>query len=179
MRIGASSGKKDVPVMPDPRLQYQQTHPTQADSSGQPSGLEQAYRATDYCVDAPEGRLVIRIGQQHRAVEPLLARHDCSSWAYVTAHNPASQPHSAEHNQRRQRDLEEEVTRLGLPFYHGEAVAQAGNWPAEESLLILGIRRNQALDLAQRYGQAALLYGESGGSALLLWTSIARSQETA
>jgi Protein of unknown function (DUF3293) len=157
-------------VTPDPRLASQHQHGTHQDNAGQPSDLEQAYRATAYCVDAPEGRLVIRIGQVHTAIDALLLRHGCRTWAYVTAHNPVSIRLQPEENQRRQRELEEEVARSGRAFYRGEASGTIGDWPAEQSVLILGVSARDALDLAEQYGQAALVFGAAGASAVLLWT---------
>jgi len=136
---------------------------------GQPSELEQAYLATFYHIFAPPGRLTIRVGQLHPNVDQLLDQHDSHSWAYVTAHNPGSGRLPEEENQRRQLGLEEEVTREGWKFYRGEGVSVHDNWPPEQSVLIVGIGKEDAVKLARRHGQAALVYGERGQQARLVW----------
>jgi len=160
----------------DPHLVPQ--HPTRPDHPGQPSGLEPAYLASVYGVDMPEGRLVLRIGLLHPALDQLLLRQGCRTWAYVTAHNPASILLHPETNQRRQSDLEDEISKSGRPFYRGEGVGTDGDWPAEQSVLILSISRQDALDLAERHGQAALVFGEIGQAAELLWTALHRPRDT-
>jgi Protein of unknown function (DUF3293) len=169
-------GKRAVPLATDPHHDPQ--HLTRLDHPGQPSYLEQAYRGTSYEVDTPDGRLVLRIGLIHPALDQLLLRHGCRTWAYVTAHNPASNLLQPEKNQCRQRDLEEEVSKSGRPFFRGEGVGTDGNWPAEQSLLILSISLQEALDLAERHGQAALVFGEIGQTAQLLWTALLRPRDT-
>ena len=146
--------------------------------NGKRTGLAAVHIAVDL---VEEGILTPReavMKVEPPALDQLLLRHDCRTWAYVTAHNPASTLLHPEKNQRRQRDLEEELSKAGRPFYRGEGVGTEGDWPAEQSVLILGISRQDALDLAESHGQAALVFGEIGQAALLLWTGISRPQDT-
>ena len=46
----------------------------------------------------------------------------------------------------------------------------AGDWPPEESLLVLGIQAAEALALAKQFDQAALLLGTLGEPVRLAWT---------
>ncbi len=140
-------------------------------ASGQPSQLELAYRATHYLVEAPVGRLTIRIDQPHPELDSWLTDLGCHCWAYLTAHNPGSVLLSAAENRQRQAALEEEVKEAGWRFCTGEGIGIGGDWPAETSLLILDVKREQAIALAQRFGQAALLFGEVGQPAQLIWTT--------
>ncbi len=153
----------------EPRLH---SHPqnTHDQASGQPSHLEQAYLATFYLAETPAGQLAIRIGRHHPDLDRLLAEQGCDRWAYITAYNPGSVLLGEEENQRRQRVLEEEIEQAGWAFYPGEGVGVGNSWPAEKSVLILGIGRKEAIDLAERHGQAALVSGERGRAAELVWT---------
>jgi hypothetical protein len=135
----------------------------------QPSELEKAYRASQYRVDLADSPLVIRIGQPHDKVDALLAHHGCFTWAFLTAHNPGSVLLSAAENEVRQARLRDEVSAAGWVFYPGEGLGTAG-WPGEESLLVLGIDSADALALAGRHGQLALVFGRTGETAQLLWT---------
>ena len=112
---------------------------------------------------------MLHIEETSAELEAVLARHHLSSWAFVTAHNPGSVPQSEAENRTRQAALEREVGEAGYPFYHGEGAAPDGSWPPEPSLLVLGIGRDEALNLARRHGQHALLFGVAGGPAQLLW----------
>lgn len=126
--------------------------------------LERAYRATTYRAGSD---LALRVGQPSAALDGLLRERGLDEWAYVTAHNPASERLSAEENTARQKRL---LARLaGYPLLLGEAVADAGDWPPEASVLVLGIRREDAVSLARGFGQRAILAGRRGGSAQLVW----------
>jgi hypothetical protein len=51
----------------------------------------------------------------------------------------------------------------------GEGVDPAGDWPAEASVLILDIERDEALKLGRLWEQNAIVCGERGGVPQLLW----------
>jgi hypothetical protein len=133
------------------------------------NGLGAAYRATTYFVDGPAGRFVLRVGQASAEVDALAAAHRVNTWTYVTAYNPGSTALSREQNEQRQRELKQAITESGYPFYSGEGKGD-GDWPAEPSLLVLGVSEAEAAAMARRFGQAAVLFGERGRSARLLWT---------
>lgn len=98
-----------------------------------------------------------------RGIEPrldeLLGRHLVLSWAFVTAFNPRSQALAPEENDRRQALLESEACNQYFVFT-GEGIADAGDWPPERSALILGIERQAAFELGQRFGQLAIVLGQ-------------------
>ena len=92
-----------------------------------------------------------------------------NTWAFITAYNPGSVAARPEENRARQGELERAVTAAGLCFYRGEGKGDDGAWPAEPSLLILGIVEDDAAALARRFGQAAFVFGERGTAARLVW----------
>lgn len=106
------------------------------------------------------GALRIRIGQPVALLEP---------WAFVSAWNPGSLQLPSEENARRARALEEEVGR-SWRFERGAGVPDdPQDWAAEESLLIHGISRDEAVALGRRYGQNAIVAGAGGGPAELIF----------
>ena len=131
--------------------------------------LDPAYRATSYFVDGPTGRFTIRVGAVSPEADALAAEHNVTTWAYLTAYNAGSVQASPEHNLARQRELEQAVTAAALPFFRGEGRGDDGAWPAEPSLLVLGIGEEDAAALARRFGQAAFVFGERGEAARLAW----------
>jgi Protein of unknown function (DUF3293) len=131
--------------------------------------LDAVYRATTYFVDGPSGRFALRIGQASADIDALTAAHHVNTWTYITAHNPGSVEAPSEQNDKQQRDLKKSIEESYYPIYSGEGKGDSG-WPAEPSLLVLGISDADAAAMARRFGQAAVLFGERGGPAQLLWT---------
>jgi hypothetical protein len=131
--------------------------------------LFEAYRRTTFIAETPRGRLALRIGVRSAHLDALLASVGATTWAYVTAWNPGSVRRSDEENERRQRELAQGVADRGLIAYTGEGIGDDGEWPREPSLLILGIARAQAIQLGRRFGQVAIVYGELGAAAELVF----------
>jgi hypothetical protein len=131
--------------------------------------LEAAYRHTHYRVRTPDGGFVIRIGQPCAALETLLRETGASCWAFITACNPRSQSLSAEVNAKRMAQLTAMLTEEDLAVIPGEGADPDGGWPPEESVLVLDIEREEALELGRAWEQNAIVCGEAGGLPELLW----------
>jgi len=131
--------------------------------------LEAAYRGSSYDVDGPEGRIVIRVGEGTPQLDRLLRRHHARTWAFVTAANPGSLLFSEEENHKRHADLERLAKASGYLHYRGESVGDDGTWSAEASLLILGISPNDAATIGRTFSQNAIVIGEIGEPARLMW----------
>jgi hypothetical protein len=127
-----------------------------------------AYHRTTYRVFEGDSEIDIRIGGAPPALDRLLANRGAATWAFVTAWNPGSNELPSAENRARQRELTDTVERHGWPALPGVGIGDDGAWPAEESLLVLGIPRDRALALARRFGQAAIVFGERGGVAELV-----------
>jgi|GEM_PF-200940 len=123
--------------------------------------LEAAYRDTEYRVDEyPGGTFTIRIGESPAELADV-------EWAFVTACNPHSKPLSEAENNRRMAELENAV--IGRwQHYRGSGVARDSSW-REPSLLIVGICEPDAVELARRFGQNAIVAGGPGERARLVW----------
>jgi hypothetical protein len=130
--------------------------------------LLEAYRKTSYVADTPAGRLCIRIGGAHPVLDALLTARGLRHWAFVTAHNPLSCPSSAGQNRVRHARLEAEVRARGLEAFQGEGIGDDAAWPAEASLLILGMSRADASALGHAHAQHAVVWGGIGEVAMLL-----------
>jgi hypothetical protein len=130
--------------------------------------LAHSFRHTTYRVftDPP---IDIRIGTANTDLEHLLRTRQVRSWAFITACNPGSQPLNPQENLARHCVLREAVATRHLASVEGQALADRNDWPAEQSLLILGINRTEALALGHQFGQLAIVYGRAGSGAELLW----------
>jgi hypothetical protein len=132
--------------------------------------LTTAYRATEYRFRGDDHEGVVRIGERCLWLEALLQRASMTTWAYITACNPNSIELSDMDNAARMGELRSEVQQLKLPYLPGKAIDPTAKWPAEPSLLILGISLDDAVKLGRRFGQLALVAGELGEPACLTWT---------
>ena len=137
-----------------------------------PDRLLGAYRATNYCVDLPQGRVLLRIGERAPALDAILGAHGKKQWAFVTAHNPGSRP-DPPGNADRHAELLSWVQARGLPWFAARSVADEGDWPVEESVLIVGLAHEEARSLGRRFGQVAIVVGDFGRPALLLSCDVA------
>ena len=134
-----------------------------------PSPREAAYRATTYAVADGPHRLAIRIGERCAALDGLLATSGLEEWAYLTAHNPGGVAADPAANAAAQARLEAELAASGRPCLRGTSLGDGGDWPAEPSVLVLGLPRAEALAIARRYGPEALVAGRRGRAAELLF----------
>ncbi len=138
--------------------------------------LDAAYRAALYHADLPTGRVTLCVGERTQALDSLLTDTGHASWTFLTAHNPYSNRLTPTENAARHAELLEVIAATGLPQFPGEGAANPdgpdwpADWPAEISLLILGLPEADALALARRFGQNALLRGRPAGPAELVWT---------
>ena len=130
--------------------------------------IERAYRNTTYCVDHSAGNFGIRIGEPCAPLDALLREHGVSTWAFVTACNPRSQPLSSDENSARHAQLLAHARALGLKVFAGRGKADRGDW-VEESLLILGLDEAAAVVLGAAFEQHAVVVGRAGGIAELRW----------
>lgn len=123
--------------------------------------LESVYRNTDYVVNDPDGRFIIRVGE--------VADIDTDRWAFISACNPKSVPLTDAENAARMRELERLVVAAGHVFLYGNGKDRDGQWPEEPSLLIFGLDESTAVAWAARFDQAAIVTGERGQPARLTW----------
>src|SRR4029077_14063585 len=141
-------------------------------SASSKESLRTAYEATDYWVDdAPGGAFHFRIGERSAQIDGLLAEIGFGDWVYITACNPMSRPLSDEANAGRMIQLETRLRALPCVAYHGRGVGTIGKWPPEPSLLALGLREDQGLELGREFSQAAIVVGSRGEQARLVWAA--------
>ena len=133
--------------------------------------LEAAYRATAYCVDLPAGGVNLRLGVTSPALVAALAVRGVGQWAILCAANPGSQPLSEAENARRFGELYNLLAEAGYECWLGVNLADAGDWPPEPSVCVPGLARDEALRLAARFGQNAIVAGDARGVPELVWVA--------
>ena len=125
--------------------------------------LLELYEATRYEAHLPQGTVVLRHGQPAPALDALLSP-EAPGWAFLTAWNPGSRRLSRPENERRQQALVAELSGR-YRLFHGQGVGDEGGWPAELSVLALGIPPAEAIARGRAWGQYAVLLGARGGPA--------------
>ncbi len=132
--------------------------------------LEAAYRQTTYRVSGASGPVDIRIGIRNGSLDRLLEAHQVREWAFVTASNPGSRASPEHENARRNAELEQVLREAGLQYLHGSGVPDESGWQPERSYLVLGITNADAMAMAKRWGQRAIVWGSLGNAPKLAWT---------
>jgi len=141
------------------------------------AALWAAFRATRYVVrdavrdvvtDAEAREIEIRVDMHNPRLDVLLERRGQRQWCFVTASNPDSIPLAEATNRLRNARLRSDIAAAGFEALEGEGCADAGDWPAEASFLVLGIEPAAAVRLGRAHGQIAVLIGEAGAPAQLI-----------
>ena len=109
-----------------------------------------AFHATEYRVDDPAGPFTLRIGERSLALQRVHEVLGAASSAYLTAWNPLGETASPELNSERQTSLQRDLVELGIFALPGEG--------REQSLRAVGLSRDQAVELGNKYRQLAILF---------------------
>ena len=131
--------------------------------------LDRAYRATTYRVYVAGGEIDIRIGERSAALDGLLEERRASSWAFITAWNPGSRALAEDENAKRQAELLALLRERGFERLEGSGIPARADWQPEESVLVLDVDRDDAVGIARQFGQVAIVAGERGGAAALVY----------
>lgn len=126
--------------------------------------LLRAYLATTYRVFLSDEAVDIRIGRKHRRLDELL---EGRPWAFISACNPGSV--LKEDNAARHRALLDRLD--GYALHQGVGIPDGEDWPPEQSVLVSGIMERDAVSIGREFGQNAIVCGEKGQVARLVWIS--------
>lgn len=118
--------------------------------------LLQAYRSAHYQVQGHDWQL--HLGQPQPALRALYQRHAVQCATYLTACNPHSTLLSAADNALRMQQLRGQLQRAGWAWLDGQSTDPTGQWPAEDSVLVLGMGLSTARAWGQQWAQNAVLY---------------------
>ena len=120
-----------------------------------------AYLGAEYVVFAGPG-LVLRIGRPNADLDALLEAEGADTAAYVTAANPHGRLAGKTENALAATALLEAQREAGYACFAGEGRDPQGEWPAEPSVLVVGISRTEAEVLGRSYEQNAIVFVEKG-----------------
>lgn len=138
------------------------------------------YLATDYIALDGKRRITARIHRLNPELDALLERHGAAEGVFITAWNPRSVKATAAANQAAHARLQEVLEDEDLSFlphegrsHEGRSHAGAGGDWVEQGFLILDLPPFDALQLAEMFGQNAIVWQALGQPAHLLFTALA------
>jgi len=133
--------------------------------------FERFYLDTEYVADLGPGlKVTIRIGEVCTELDAFLLPHKVTYWSFLTASNPGSIPLPEAENNASNARLRSDLPNLGLEIFDGKGIARGGGW-CEKSFLVLGLGKQEGLNLANEYGQLAFVVGSLGEAAELVWST--------
>ena len=126
--------------------------------------LLEAYKNTKYKVFQLD--IVIEIDIINDKLKELLNKYNSTDWAFITAFNPYSKALNQDENIERHNELKE-LTNSYIIF-EGHGVGEDPTWEPELSLLIIGITKEDAILIGNRFEQNAIVLGKSNSAPKLL-----------
>jgi Protein of unknown function (DUF3293) len=141
--------------------------------------LEVAYRESTFAAKLPDGELCIRIGERHPRLDALLKKQHAGTWAYISACNPGAVHCPPEENEKRHAALTRVLKPKGYRILQGERRRDTPGWETEPSVLVIDIEHESAKRLGEDFGQYAIVIGQHGRFAKLLWSQLACDAEDA
>lgn len=128
-----------------------------------------AYLNTTYSVRHGFREIRFRVGSRKPALDALVRRHGTTQWAHMTAWNPGLARFSAPENDARQRALTTLARNRGYECLPGAGQGPNQQWPAEQSVLVIGVHPGEARELARTFGQWAIVVGSVGARSRFEW----------
>ncbi len=117
--------------------------------------LIMAYRNTRYEVLEP-GMFTLRVDLPSPELWAAHAELRVRSSAFLTAWNPLGAARSGRVNDRARKRMEKNLRRFEI--WRGRGDDPSGDWPGEESALVLGIGLRQAMRVGRKYRQNAIVW---------------------
>ena len=135
-----------------------------------PKELIDTYRTAIYRVDAPQGVITFYIDRLSPELAALHRDKGVKSSAFITAYHPYSVPVTENENEKAQQALLAELRTRGYQWLEGAGEDAKEEWPAEPSVLVLGISQEEATRLAVQFRQNAYVFCDQAGMPQLVLT---------
>jgi hypothetical protein len=130
--------------------------------------LIDAYEQAYYVVFG-DPEIVLHIGEPNPQLDALLDEEGASTAAYITPANPRGEQWTREENHAALQTFLESLRETSYTCYEGEGRDPSGEWPAEPSLLIVGISRPAAEVLGEKLEQNAIVFVARGRAPSLIF----------
>ncbi len=130
--------------------------------------LLDAYEQAYYVVFV-DPEIILHIGEPNAQLDALLDEDGAATAAYLTPANPRGERRTAEENLAALQVFLESLRETSYTCYEGEGRDPSGVWPAEPSLLIVGISRPAAEVLGEKLQQNAIVFVARGRAPSLIF----------
>lgn len=87
----------------------------------------------------------------------------------ITAANPNSNILTEDENQERNAELKQVLDEMKCTYVGSNGKDVSGSWPEEKGFAVLGLTKDQLIQLAKQFGQNAIVYLEDGKPSELVW----------
>lgn len=132
--------------------------------------LHDAYMSTCYWVDV-NPPFYLKVGFYSAPLKQLYQHYHVDSSAFISAYNPHSQAVSLETNQHAHHYLYQRLSSQYVLISGRGQGDSAQKWPAEESFLVLGISREEAIKTEVEFHQNAIVFADKNAVPKLLLIS--------
>jgi hypothetical protein len=136
-----------------------------------PPELIAAYRAAVYEVDVDGKPMAFHVDEPNPALDEFLAKRGAATGVFVTAYNPRSQVQPEERNAAAHGALIEAVRRAGKQYAPARGRDAKDNGPTEAGLFVLDLSPDDAVALARRFGQYAIVFAAKGRPPALVFAA--------
>ncbi|MAC14088.1 MAG: hypothetical protein CL539_05330 [Alcanivorax sp.] len=121
-----------------------------------------AYKSTDFEVQTPEARIVLKADQTNPEFDKFLQGRGIATSVIITAWNPWSEPRSREENEENQCIMEGQLRNAGFILLPSAGVDPTGDWEPEQSCCALGMTEEEGILWGVRFQQNAVITHEKG-----------------
>ncbi|MEC7987130.1 MAG: DUF3293 domain-containing protein [Myxococcota bacterium] len=130
--------------------------------------IEEAYVRTTYCVEG----IGVHIHRRHPSLDALVKKYGSHTWTVITASNPLGKEKTETENARMNEQLEKELLSKHLRFFRSVGMPHTEEWAPEQSFCILGLSREEAERMGEKYRQNAIVFGRIHAKAELVFTRL-------
>jgi hypothetical protein len=131
--------------------------------------FEAAYRRAHYEVLAADGPLRLLIDEPSARLQAVHAQLQVRESVFMTAWNPHGVAQCAARNAVAHARLAQRLAALELTVWPGWSRDPDHKWPAEQSLFVAGLTREQAAPLAREFDQNAFVHAAADAVPRLVW----------
>ena len=129
--------------------------------------LLDSYNEANYHVYA-DPSFIFKIDISSKELRKLLIELNVKFAAFITAFNPYSQELSLKKNRLRNKKLEGKIQSLDLYYIKGDGRCGDSSEVGEESFLVFGLSKKQAINLGKESQQNAIVVCDSNATPSLL-----------
>ena len=129
--------------------------------------LLDSYTEANYHVYANPS-FILKIGQSSKELRKLLTDLNVKYAAFITAFNPYSRELELFENRLRNKKLEEKIQSLALYYIKGDGRCGDSGEVGEESFLVFGLSKKQAINLGMESKQNAIVVSGTNATPSLL-----------